>query len=125
MLLKRLYDHSGPDAPKVRGVKVMRAGKRQNFSADLVAAAIAQGWMSMSGNELVLSGENVELTYKVERGPGYYVCFDNAQVPDGAAAREHIKAKFKGKKSPDPANPAGYRRIHHYECVLAKEVKRG
>lgn len=117
MLLKRLYDHSDPKNPKVRGVRVLRAGAGWNISPDLLQRGAYEGWLSLAKGQVVLEAEGQALRYRVNRGPGYYCCHCGEAVDDGPSARAHIAAEHASQASPDPSNPAGYCRINHYECV--------
>lgn len=138
MLLKRQYDLGDPGNPRVTGVELRHTGihAEQNFSARLVFQAIAEGWMTLAGDLLLLKTATATLRYAIKRSPGYYCCHDGSRIPisdvaqqerlrtgigrlAAAEARAHLAAHgFAGKKSPDPANPAGYQVIEHYECVL-------
>lgn len=78
--------------PPVTGVEVLRHGERQNFSERLVFGAQREGWLSIEGNELHISGANKTLTYRILRPPGRY-----------------------------PLDDDGEERINHYECELVGE----
>jgi hypothetical protein len=119
MLLKRLYDLSDPDNPVVNGVRVLRAKDRQRFSPDMVAKATAQGWLVLSDGKITLKAENGSIVYRIMRVSGYYCCHCQAAMADGAASRAHIEKEHAKKTSPDPCNPAGYERIHYFDCVKA------
>ena len=128
MLLKRLYNA----AKQPVGVVVKHTGiaPEQNFSTKMVARAMAEGWMVIEGDQLLLMSENGILRYTIKRVPGYY-CVHNGQpmnisaaaYADGSLAaieaRSYLASHgFAGVASPDPSKPAGYERINHYECVL-------
>lgn len=83
MKLKRLYNKEAPKKdwiktdddrliPPVSGVRILHAGPKQNFSPNLVYIAQKEGWMSISGNELIITGENRTLVYDILRVPGKY-----------------------------------------------------
>jgi hypothetical protein len=114
MLLKRVYDHSGKQ-PKLDHVKVLRANDKQHFSTRFVEKSTADGLMSLREGKIILH-TRPELTYRIVRQPGYYCCHCHQAVDDGASARLHLESQHKGKKSPDPGNPAGYRRDNFYAC---------
>lgn len=128
MLLKRLYDHTG-GAPAVRGVKVLRTSPRQHFSPRFIEGGIAEGWLSMADRAITIHAEGGRITYRIERGPGYYCCYCGKKVDDSSGARAHIQAAHASRvaagdeeagtvpPSPDPENPAGYRKNSYYDCV--------
>ena len=114
MLLKRVYDHSGA-APVIDHVKVLRSKDRQNFSTRFVEQHLADGLLSIGKGQITLHTVP-ELIYRIVRKPGYYCCHDDIPVADADDAKRHIAKHFKGKESPDPSNPAGYRRDNFYAC---------
>jgi len=117
MLLKRIYDHSG-DTPKLDHVKVLRAKEgAQNFSTRFVQNGQADGLVSVSDGQITLHTQP-ELTFDIVRVPGYYCCYCNQPMSDGAAARAHIAEEHDGE-SPDSNNPAGYRKDNFYACERA------
>jgi hypothetical protein len=115
MLLKRIYDKSSGEFV-LDHIKVIRANKHQRFSTGFVNGATAEGWLSLDDEKIVLHTEP-ELTYKVERTPGYYCCHCGSAMPGGPEAKEHVKAEHAKKKSPDHENPAGYMRIDYFDCA--------
>jgi YgiT-type zinc finger domain-containing protein len=93
----------------------------QNFSAGLMAAAIAEGWCSISKRKLILHVEPQDLIYTILRLPGRYCCHCGEKLPDdatGELARAHVAITHIGKPSPDNQNPGGYLMTNAYECVL-------
>ena len=114
MLLKRIYDHSG-EKPKLHHIKVLRAKDKQHFSTRFVEKSLADGLLSMGDGQLILR-TRPKLTYRIVRAPGYYCCHCHRPADDGSAARLHIEAEHKDEASPDPCNPAGYRRDNFYSC---------
>lgn len=138
MLLKRKYDLRDPANPVVTGVELRHTGihAEQNFSVRLVSQALAEGWMELQGDTILLHTDVGPLRYSVKRAPGYYCCHDGKRIPisemaqherlrsgvgrlAAAEARAYLATQgFAGKASPDPANPAGYLVLEHYECVL-------
>jgi len=119
MLLKRLYDSKAPDA-KVIGVEVLRAGARQSFTPEFLEWGQRVGFLTIAAGKLTLAhgkaGAAGKLIYRILRGPGYYCCHCAAPQADGMAARVHLELAHKGAASPDPNNPAGYRRANAFEC---------
>ena len=115
MQLKRLYDTSGPE-PRLRGIQLLHAGPRQNFSARILERGVAEGWISMGEGKVVL--RTIPPTaYRILRTPGYYCCHCQKALDDGPAGQAHIAAAHPGKASPDASNPAGYRKDNFYACV--------
>lgn len=121
MFLKRLYDKD----LKVTGVKVLRAGERQNFSPELVQKAAAEGWLTMGGGKITVHGQAGDVVYRIEAMPGYYCSHCDAEIVDAnsmvnatlSVGRKHVLDAHKGAESPDDENPAGYCKINHFECV--------
>ena len=123
MLMKRIYDRSDPEKPKLSHIELRHTGTHaeQNFSRRLVEAAAAEGWVTISRGKLILHAKPEDLNYTILRSPGTYCCHCGEKLssdPAGVEARAHIAAKHKGVDSPDAANPAGYRVTHAYECAL-------
>lgn len=138
MLLKRKYDMRDPASPVVTGVELGHTGIKaeQNFSVRLVSQALAEGWMELAGDTILLHTDVGPLRYTVKRAPGYYCCHDGKRIPIsemaqherlrsgvGRLAAQEARAYlalhgYAGKPSPDAANPAGYVSLEHYECVL-------
>jgi len=93
----------------------------QNFSPDFVADALQNKWLTIKDDTITLHVAPEDLRYKVLREPGRYCLHCGVKLPDdekGALARIHIAAEHPDATSPDPANPAGYVKLNHYECVL-------
>jgi hypothetical protein len=107
-----LYDRSG-DQPVVNGIKVLRAKAKQHFSPNLLEVGQLEGWLTRNGNVLTIKSDP-PLVYRIVRTPGYYCCHCNRPLDDGGVARSHLSAAHADEESPDPANPAGYRRDNFY-----------
>lgn len=68
--------------PPIVGVEILHAGDVQHFSPRLVKQGESQGWMRKDGANIVLSGSNEILTYKIvgypwpvgDRKVHYYDC---------------------------------------------------
>lgn len=107
------------DQPKVNGVAVRRAKQVQHFSPNLIDIGTEEGWLTYSGGYITIRSVNAgELKYRVACVPGYYCCHCGKSLDGEVAARQHVKAEHDGQKSPDLTNPSGYRRDHHYTCIL-------
>ena len=129
MYLKRLYDKSDPKNPRINGVRVLSLGATpdQHFSPELVLSAIADGWMTMADGKITLKAEDGDVVYNIRRVPGYYCCHDGATIVDAGirladgrtVGQKYVADHFPDAASPDPGNPAGYERIHYFDCVEA------
>ena len=126
MLMKRFYDKTDPNNPRVAGVTVKHTGLRreQNFSSKLVAQAIEQGWMSIGRGAVTIHAKDGDLVYAIERGSGVYCCHCTQALGDWKTAQAHVAAAHPGKPSPDTNNPSGYRKVDGYECLLAEESQK-
>lgn len=157
MLLKRVYDPADVSRyhaalaravdeearaqvapPAALGVQLKHTGinPAQNFSVDLVMQAVSSGWMSISGDTLILHAAPEDLHYAIVRRPGYYCCHDGKRIPiselamqealtqpqaklAAAEARAYLALHgFAGVPSPDAQHPSGYLRCNAFECVL-------
>jgi hypothetical protein len=84
-----------------------------------VERAVVEGWMSLADGHIVLKverGEASPIVYRIVSPPGFYCCHCEKALDDGSAARAHVAAAHEGQASPDPDNPAGYRRDNFYRC---------
>ncbi len=140
MLLKRLYRRKpiedGGDLllneagePMLEAIELRHTGvsKEQNFSTRLVITGIENGWMHLAGDELVFKVRPEPLKYRVSRHPGRYCDHCGEKLSDddrGELARLHVLTFHLGKPPPNAANPSGYMRINHFECVLDPEQHR-
>ena len=128
MYLKRLYERDDEgglkldDAGKanVIGVRVLRSGPRQHFSPNLVQKGAAAGWLSMQDGKIIIHGEGGDLSYSIERIPGYYCCHCGDPLDDSKTSQNHVASEHEDEESPDKENPSGYERINYYDC--AKEA---
>lgn len=135
MRLKRRYDIPEGWEPErsedgtltnplpIAGIDVQHTGvdASQNFSRRVVDAGVQQGWLTLSKGKLILHTNQEDLVYTVARTPGLYCCHCGASLGEdatGQSGQEHVRAMHKDEPSPDPSNPAGYRRTHAYECTL-------
>lgn len=91
-----VLDAEGQPMPKLDHIELEHTGTapEQNFSVDLVAAGLAEGWISIASGHLTLHVKPENLVYRIRRVPGKH------PVP---------------KQHP---TDAGYEVIHCYECVL-------
>lgn len=134
-LLFRLRDASRGEGellnqPPVERVSVVHTGSspEQTFTDTMVQTGLNQGFMSLAGEVLTLRTPDgkEDLVYKVLKTPGHYCCHCGQSIPDASAVisqgvtrgLRHVQSAHPGVQSPDPSNPAGYRRLAGYECVL-------
>jgi len=118
MYLKRLFDHSS-GKPVPAGVKLIRAGSRQNFSQGFIDGGLAEGWLAIGGGKLTFTTDKGPVVYTIARQPGMYCCTCEQKLDDSRSAQMHVAA-HKGA-SPDPCNPAGYRVDNFYACMKATD----
>jgi hypothetical protein len=114
------------NAPPLDYVSVAHTGvsAEQHFSAGLINAAMAEGWCSISGDQLILHVHPEALVYTIKRAPGRWCCHCGEKLPDdalGELARGHVARLHPATKSPDPNWPAGYGMTNAYECVLEQK----
>lgn len=137
MFVKRQFVEGQVDHLKIlNGPEI---GQRQNFSPRLIERGAAEGWLSIGGGFITITttpGEP-DMVFRIVRTPGRYCCFDDSKLEGSEReAREHVldnhassgKSGFELQimdgegnvvrsgfvKSPDPANPAGYRQDNFY-----------
>lgn len=91
-------------------------GEFQNFSPEQLYERTVDGLVTMTADEITWH-TTPRLKFRILRRPGYYCCFDDMPMSDGAAAQAYIREHFPDKESPDPANPSGYRCDNFYACV--------
>lgn len=143
MYLKKVYEKDASGKPgRVTHVVIGHTGNEpeQTLTSKLVTSGLADGWITINGDKLVMKAFPEHLVYTIKRGPGYFCCHNGQQIPVSTialselyrtgqgriAARECAeylaKHGYTGKKSPDPKWPAGYGRIEAYDCVLEKKL---
>lgn len=114
---------------KVDYVDVIHTGicREQNFARRLVEDAVADGWMSIDGDVLIIKAQPEELVYKILRDPGYYCKSTQEKIPISHRAWVRILSTGKGDLSKKEAvlwltknqKPASdYEIITSYECIL-------
>ena len=80
-------------------------------------------------DKIVIETFDGPVTFNIDRSPGCYCAHCGEKLPyedhalrdspeRGAEARAHVATKHKGKKSPDPAHPAGYHLVTGYETTM-------
>lgn len=138
MYLKRLYERAEDGAvardasgkPKVTGVKIIRAKELQRLTQHFIDGGIGEGWLSIARGNLVIHGEDGDVTYQIVRTPGgYFCCHCGEKIEDAGVlfdveggqitkGQQHVKKEHEGATSPDPTNPSGYRKEDFYTCRL-------
>jgi hypothetical protein len=124
VLLKRHWDVTPERGPRLKHVEVKHTGTHaeQNFSHRIVAAGLAEGWISLGRGTLTLHAPAEDLLYAILRMPGRYCLHCDHYLADdgdrGVKLREHVSRAHAGAVSPDPATPAGYVWLTYYECRL-------
>ncbi len=119
MQVKRIFKHD-TGKPVFDHLKIIRAGKVQNFTQKFINKGMTNGFVTMSKGQIIIHGKPVDLSYKVVRIPGYYCCHDDAPLGGEKEAREYLEKNFKGKKSPCSNNPSGYRKDNFFHCELVE-----
>ena len=128
MYLKRLYD----DAGRVSRVEIRHTGlsAEQNFSRRLVLQACGDGWMRLTGDQIVVVGEPEDLVYTILRAPGYYCISTGERIPVSQLAWEQAVSQPAAVLAAAEARAwlagAGlasndYEVTMAYECVLAEQ----
>ena len=122
MFLKRLWAKDKDGKPTaVKGVHVLRSKAVEHWSPKLVQTGIAEGWLAAGAGKFTVTGDNQTIEYRVIRGPGTYSCFTGEKLEGEVDAKAHVAKVGKGKPSPDPTNPAGYRVDNFYTVVTGKD----
>ena len=103
--------------PPVVGVQILRANDRMHFSPRLIEQGSIQGWLTLSDGKLIIKGQDNKVSYKIEHTPGFFCCHCEKPLGDGSSGAIHVQGFHKNKKSPDPGNPAGYRKDNFFDCV--------
>lgn len=125
MRLKRIYHQDKLDRDKtsgrvleikpgaLQGVRLIRAVSGvHHFADEFILKAIAEGWMQLAGDRLTISPlDAAPVVYRRVRLPGLYCCHCDAPLEGNAVdCLAHVRAEHGDAPSPDPNNPAGYRR---------------
>lgn len=113
---------------KCTHMRVIHTGiaPEQNFSTRLVATGLAEGWITIDGDELLMKTADEPLRYALKRKPGYYckstgepiavstVAWGMLMSGQGQMANAEVRAWLisRGKDSAD------YDLTAAFECVL-------
>lgn len=124
MQVKKIYKPRASDsAPfEVDYLEVISNPSTQKFTQRFLDMGVTEGWLSIAnGNFIIKTAPELEdVVYKVVRKPGHYCCHTDQPLADEHAARKHIADNYLGVESPDPQNPAGYRKDNFYLCELVE-----
>jgi len=88
MQLKKIYNTEGQE-PILDHIKVLRYGKKQNFTQKFINRGVAEGFLSMEKGRIVLHTDP-ELHYRIVRTPGMYCVFDDHPLDDEKAAMAYL-----------------------------------
>lgn len=140
-----LLDASGLNAV-VDYIEVKRSTARWHPSPSWIERGVAGGFLSLGdGNITIKTGpDDDDLVYKIERAPGHYCCECKVSLDGEKASRQHVLSEHAGVdprkvdvwnddielrkiywpllesaefEASDAANPSGYCKINHYDCV--------
>lgn len=112
MYVQRQYDDQG----NVTHLKLLRTPPAdQKIPEQLVGMGFREGWLSIESGRFIFKSEP-PLVLRIVEEPGYYCCHSGVQLPGEVEAQQHVAANYANVPSPDPQNPAGYRRTHYYAC---------
>ena len=126
MLLQRQYN----DAGKVSGVRIKDTGSspEQSWAARQVEQYMGEGWMTMRGDEIVITGVDGEvLIYDILRRPGYYCASTGERIPISEPAMGQFMTQSEATLAPAEARawlaakglPAtDYTASRNYRCRL-------
>lgn len=142
MLLKRRYEpkalsqyrakrDAGEDTaapPPAVAVEVLRVGRKQKFSPDLIARGAAEGWLAMAEGRITMKTTDGPMAFRIVRTPGSYCCHCGERIEDAGRwvpgqekkltrGMQHVAEKHASKASPDPENPAGYMTTNAFKGV--------
>ncbi len=115
------------------GVRIEKLAKtrRHHFSYATVAKYEGRGLLTKTDTTITLHTVDGDMAFNIDHPPGRYCLHCQESLPDehledggafipqgdprlGAGARAHVEAKHKGKKSPNPAFPHGYKMKNYW-----------
>ncbi len=123
MQIKRVFN---PETNELLYLKIVTHQNTQKFIQETINTLMEDGFLSMSKGVITVHGRldkdtPLDLNYKVIRKPGYYCCHDEKLLAGEEAAREYVAKNYPDTDSPDPQNPAGYRKDDFFYCELIEE----
>lgn len=135
MEMRRLFDQftigkTMVIEPRCIGVEVFHTGDtpQQTFRRGLVQDACAAGWMVVDGDTLKLKAVNVELSYSIDRHPGYYVKSTGGRIALSELAMWEFLSQPVATLAPAEARgylaacglqPTDYEATRNYQCTLS------
>lgn len=122
MELKRQYNSAG----EVSRVTVGHTGLKpeQNFRRGLIETGIAQGWITLTGDTLVMAADPEDLVYTVKRTPGYFCTSTGEHIPIStmawASSQRDVLACLEARKwlAANGKAITDYKVGNDYRCVL-------
>lgn len=129
MEFKRQFTKDASGQLVCTGVLVKHTGTdaEQKFSRRMVEQAMAEGWMRIEGNQLIVAAQPEDLRYTITREPGYYVASTGERIPVSSAAWTRLVANGAGDISSKEVRAwlakrgleeTDYELPMAYECVL-------
>lgn len=130
MILKKKFKGNDQGETVFAGYEFVSVGAnpKQNFHLHQIETYQKQGVVEIGKDAITLKCLNGDFKFAINQEPGIYCLLDDKKWPldgedvpqkmRGQVARDHIAAKHKGKASPDPENPAGYRVQRYYATTL-------
>lgn len=115
MQIRRIYN---AETGEFQYLKVITHNRTQKFTQKVINDLAEEGLLSIVKGKITIHSKPEELVYEIKRKPGYYCCFDDKNLPNEEQAREYVEKNFPGQQSPDPQNPAGYRKDSFFFCEL-------
>lgn len=133
MYLRDYFTTNDLNQKVLSGVRLERlaGGRRHHFGPAQIAKYESKGLITKTDTTITMHTVDGDMLFNIDHPPGRYCChcgesLQNEQWEDGGAfiaqgdsrlgagARAHVAAKHKGKKSPDPSNPSGYKMKNYY-----------
>ncbi|SET44519.1 hypothetical protein SAMN05216326_12737 [Nitrosomonas marina] len=118
MQLKRLYE---PGTTEIVGIRLLsKPSRTQKITQQFIDEFTGYGLLSIGKGVVTIHAQGGDVNFNIISSPGYYCCFDGKRMAGEQAAKAYVADNFAGQTSPDPQNPAGYRRDSFYLCELMK-----
>ena len=133
MHLREFFTTNEVGETKLSGLRIEKLAKarRHHFSQSMIDKYESSGLITKSDTAIVVHTVDGDMVFNIDHPPGRYClhCGDalpnenfekdgetipQGNIKHGAGARKHVAEKHKGKKSPDPSIPAGYKMKNYY-----------
>lgn len=137
MHLQKIYTESDGET-RWSGIRLLKLApsRRHHFKPKMVDEYEKRGLATRTKDAITLHTIDGDMVFTIDHNPGRYCTHcgealtneeDSTTLPQGhpdlgKAAREHVAAKHKGKKSPDSSNPHGYKYKHYIGATAADSV---